>query len=794
MKNSQKMNILLSEATQMALDYNHAQVTLYDIARALAYTPIIKEAFSKNGYKSWLELLQNTADFDMTLPPKVDTQVDKCWQAAGLSRKITVSEKVEEFFSFMEQRTVASMPSPTQAMECRLYHLFVGLTFAANNAFNLVARNALKADSSFVDNIANYLIRMEFLDIGIDKAPRVVFNTASLLPADAQTRVSANTNNSETQTQNREDMPSYLTDMVEEAKNDTKPFVGRTQEVEDLINCLNRKDKPNAMLVGEPGVGKTDICRGLARKVAADDITSTLQGVSIYRVDVAGMVAGSQYRGQFEERLKNTMEWLAEDPNRPIAFIDETHMVIGAGSAEGSMDASNILKPYLTSGKIRFIGATTATEFKKFVEKDTAFMRRWQKVNVNEPSEKDAIAILKGSKSAYESFHNVKIPVNVCEAAVKLSIKHMHDRFLPDKAIDILDQTCARVKVQQGKKILVDDITETVSRLCHIPKQTMEKSELDKVRNLDSKLASQVFGQDEAINKVSEAIQMAKIGLNDETKPIGAFLFVGPSGVGKTEIAKQLAANMGINFLRFDMSEYMESHSAAKLIGAPAGYVGYEDGGLLVEQVRNNPHSVLLFDEIEKAHPSVYDVFLQMLDNGMVKDNRGRVADFRNTVIIMTSNAGNTSTTPKVGFGQTNEACRTTSIDALKRIMRPEMLGRLSEENIVQFNKLNDEVARKVAKKELKLLTARMKSKGYHVTYSEEAINQLVKLGISDTYGAREMQKTIETHIKRLVTRKILNGSMPARAVVVYENNKFDIEEATVIDIPDAMSVVEATT
>jgi ATP-dependent Clp protease ATP-binding subunit ClpA len=284
---------------------------------------------------------------------------------------------------------------------------------------------------------------------------------------------------------------------------------------------------------------------------------------------------------------------------------------------------------------------------------------------------------------------------------------------------------------------------------------------------------------------------MAKLGLNDETKPIGAFLFVGPSGVGKTEIAKQLASNMGIDFLRFDMSEYMESHSAAKLIGAPAGYVGYEDGGLLIEQVRNHPHSVLLFDEIEKAHPSVFDVFLQMLDNGMMKDNRGRVADFRNTVIIMTSNAGNTNPTPKVGFNQTNEACRTTSIEALKKIMRPELLGRLSEENIVQFNKLSDEVARKVAKKELKLLTLRMKSKGFNVTYSDDAISELVKLGVSDKYGAREMQKAIETNIKRMVTRKILNDSMPTRCVVVFKNGKFDIEEAQVIDIPEAMSVVQ---
>ena len=788
MKNSHRMNVLLAEAAQMAVEYNHAQITLYDIARALAHTPILKLAFVDSNYEEWLDQLQSIAEEDMSLPPKVDAQVDKCWQSAGLTRKITSSEKVDEFFTYMEQKTIASLPSPTKEMECRIYHLFVALTFAANNAFNQVARHALKHDPSFIDNIASYLIKLEFEDVGMEKAPSVAFNITALTQGQ---KAPVSHNGPAAQQEKKSDIPQYLTDMVAEAKKDDKPFIGRTQEVEDLINCLNRKDKPNAMLVGEPGVGKTDICRGLARKVAADDITPTLKGVSIYRVDVAGMVAGSQYRGQFEERLKQTMDYLAEDPNRPIAFIDETHMVIGAGSAEGSMDASNILKPYLTSGKIRFIGATTATEFKKFVEKDTAFMRRWQKVNVTEPSEKDAIAILKGSKSAYENFHNVKIPVNVCEAAVKLSIKHMHDRFLPDKAIDILDQTCARVKVQQGKKVLVDDITETVSRLCHIPKQTMEKSELDKVRNLDSKLGAQVFGQDEAIVKVTEAIQMAKLGLNDETKPIGAFLFVGPSGVGKTEIAKQLASNMGIDFLRFDMSEYMESHSAAKLIGAPAGYVGYEDGGLLIEQVRNHPHSVLLFDEIEKAHPSVFDVFLQMLDNGMMKDNRGRVADFRNTVIIMTSNAGNTNPTPKVGFNQTNEACRTTSIEALKKIMRPELLGRLSEENIVQFNKLSDEVARKVAKKELKLLTLRMKSKGFNVTYSDDAISELVKLGVSDKYGAREMQKAIETNIKRMVTRKILNDSMPTRCIVVFKNGKFDIEEAQVIDIPEAMSVVQ---
>lgn len=792
MKSTNRFNSVYSDATGIALENRHAQISIYAIAEALANDSTIEKVYADKGYQHVLESIKHIAFSQLTIPPVVDESVDKCWSNAGLPRKITKDGSTETLLRAAEQMS-RDMPHMRDEPELHLSSLFVVMTYMSNNAFNVIAKKVLEKDDTYMATIANELLRIEFNDAGQRYTAHLVF---SLSPFKSQATPGQTYSTMEDMDDVQEDskeMPKFLTDMLEEAKKDPKPFIGRTQEVEDLINCLGRKDKPNAMLVGEPGVGKTDICRGLALKILDGSVAQTLKGVKFYRMDVAGMVAGSQYRGMFEERLKKTLEFLTDDENRPLVFIDETHTVIGAGSAKGSMDASNILKPYLTKGNIRFIGATTANEFKCFVEKDSAFMRRWQKVMVNEPNEQDAIAMLKGSKSAYEKFHGLKISNACCEAAVKLSEKHMHDRFLPDKAIDILDQTCSRVKNQGGKKLILDDITETVSRLCHIPKQSMDEDELEKVRHLDTKLSAQVFGQNEAIGKVVEAIQMAKIGLNDETKPIGNFLFVGPSGVGKTEIAKQLAANMGIDFLRFDMSEYMESHSVAKLIGSPAGYVGYDDGGLLIEQVRNHPHCVLLFDEIEKAHPAVFDVFLQMLDNGIVTDSKGRKADFRNTVIIMTSNAGNTNLTPKVGFGQTNEASRETSMDALRHIMRPELLGRISEENIVQVNALCPEVSRKIAKKELKMLTMRLKTKGYTVSYSDEAIDKLVELGVSSKYGARELQKAIDVHIKRLVTKQILSNKMPKNSIIVIENDKFAIQEPDVVEAPDMIAAIEQT-
>lgn len=577
------------------------------------------------------------------------------------------------------------------------------------------------------------------------------------------------------------EISEFCSDLLYAAEQDSKPFVGRAAELASLMQCLERRDKPNAILAGPPGVGKTDIVRGLARKIVGGDVPEQLKNAHLYSVDIPGMLAGTQFRGDFEKRLKDTIEAACKQ-ERPILFIDEIHMVLGAGKTmDSAMDAANILKPYLTEGKIRVIGATTADEYRKYVEKDAAFMRRFQKIDVSEPSPKDTVTILSGIKPAYEAFHGVKIPKDALQTAVDLSVRHMHDRFLPDKAIDIIDQTCARVKLDQGKKVTVSDIEVTVSELCHIPAHTLQKDEMSKVRNLDKNLKSQVFGQDEAIEKLTEAVQMAKAGLCDETKPIGSFLFVGPSGVGKTEVSKQLASNLGIDFIRFDMSEYAESHAVAKLIGSPAGYVGYEDGGILVEQIRQHPNSVVLFDEIEKAHPDIYKIFLQILDYGMLSDNKGRKADFRNTVIIMTSNAGNAAAEKRrVGFGESAVADRkTVSMDAVKDLMAPELRGRITA--TIVFSPLNIDVAKMIVHKELKKLTVMLNAKDISVTYTDAAIEQIVKKGVSAQYGAREIQRVIDRDVKTMFVKKIISGKADKSYVVDVVNDKFTIVAAVAV-------------
>ena len=777
---------IYANARKTAIDNNSQYVYPAHLTLALTSDSTFLSGLKKAGCDFIAEEVRVESERALGNIATADSILNELWASAGVPRNITNAKSVEVINEIIVSNFTPKIPdiiAKGTKREIRVSHLMLGLLVSpaqTSNPLQVVSARHMRQNDQFINAMMNGVLSVESHNYG---EPEGLYVFPIKLKGAESSHTAVHSEPQEN-AQNSEDENPFLTDMLTLAKTDDKPFIGRESELESLINCIERKDKPNAILVGAPGVGKTDIVRGLAQKIINKDVPPHLQNVQLFMMDIPGMLAGAQFRGQFEERLKSTIESLME-MDRPLVFIDEIHTVLGAGaSASGSMDAANILKPYLTQGKLRVIGATTSDEYRKHVENDAAFMRRFQSINVSEPTPKDTIAILKGSKVAYEKFHKVKVPVNAVELAVNLSVKHMHDRFLPDKAIDILDQTCARVKNKGEKKVTTNDIYDTVSKLCNIPKQSMEKSELDKVRTLDSKLKSQVFGQDEAIARVTEAIQQAKLGLNDETKPIGNFLFVGPSGVGKTEIAKQLASNMGIDFLRFDMSEYMEAHSAAKLIGAPAGYVGYEDGGLLIEQVRNHPHSVLLFDEIEKAHPSVFDVFLQMLDNGMMKDNRGRVADFRNTVIIMTSNAGNTNPTPKVGFNQTNEACRANSIDALKKIMRPELIGRLSEGNIIQFNKLGNDVANLIVKKELKALTARMKAQGYTVTYSDDAIAEIVKRGVSAKYGAREIQNVINRDIKSLFTKRIISGTLPTKCCVGVDNGNFVCTEPTVIDIP----------
>lgn len=586
-----------------------------------------------------------------------------------------------------------------------------------------------------------------------------------------------------------EEISPFCSDMLAAADRDDKPFVGRIEELASLMECLERRDKPNAILTGAPGVGKTDVVRGLAKKIIDGEVPEQLKNVHLYCVDIPGMLAGTQYRGDFEKRLKDTIEAACKQ-ERPILFIDEIHMVLGAGkTVDSSMDAANILKPYLTEGKIRVIGATTKDEFRKYVEKDAAFMRRFQEIDVAEPSPSDAIKILEGVKPAYEAFHGVKIHKDAIKAAVDLSVRHMHDRFLPDKAIDLVDQTCAHVKLEKGKKITISDIEQTVAKLCKVPAQTIQKDEMEKVRTLDTSLKSQVFGQDEAIDKITEAVQMSKAGLCDETKPIGSFLFVGPSGVGKTEVSKQLAASLGIEFIRFDMSEYAEPHTIAKLIGSPAGYVGYDDGGLLVEKIRQHPNAVVLFDEIEKAHPDIYKIFLQILDYGMLSDNKGRKADFRNTVIIMTSNAGNAAAEKsRIGFGEKVAADRkATSMKAVQELMAPELRGRITA--TVVFNPLNNDVAKLVVKKELKKLTMKLKAKKISVKYTDATIDKLVEKGVSAQYGAREIQRVIDSEIKKMFVKQIVSGNTNSDCTVDVVNGEFVICSNVKLDETSVVNV-----
>ena len=565
---------------------------------------------------------------------------------------------------------------------------------------------------------------------------------------------------------------SFCADLLEAAAKDDKPFVGRENEIMLLMQCLSRKDKPNAILTGAPGVGKTDIVRGLAKKMVENNVPGTLRNVKMFAIDLPGMLAGTKYRGEFEDRLKKVLN-VALSYERPILFIDEIHSVLGAGATmENAMDAANILKPYLTDGEIRVIGATTEEEFRKHIENDSAFMRRFQKIAVEEPSAEETIEILKIVKNAYEVFHHVKIADTAIKSAVTLSVKHMHDRFLPDKAIDIVDQACACVKLKENKQVTSHDIEEIVAKICHVPVTQVSKDELEKVRSLDTELKKHVFGQNEAIEKVTEAVQMSKAGLNDPNKPIGSFMFVGPSGVGKTEIAKQLANVMGLKLIRFDMSEYMEPNSAAKLIGAPAGYVGYEDGGILVEAVRQTPNCVLLFDEIEKAHHDVYKTFLQMLDYGMLTDNKGRKADFRNTIIIMTSNAGNTVVQkPQIGFGVSNPTNERNKIvmQAVSELMPPELRGRIG--SIISFNPITNDIAKMIVKKELGILNRLLKAKGISVTYSDQAINEIVARGVSAEYGAREIQGIINKMIKPLFVKQIISGGMSGKYQVEFDNS-----------------------
>ncbi len=530
--------------------------------------------------------------------------------------------------------------------------------------------------------------------------------------------------------------------------------IGREKEINRVIQVLARRKKNNPVLVGEAGVGKTAIVEGLAKKIAKKEVPEILKNKKIYSLDMGSLIAGTKYRGEFEKRLKSILKELKKE-KEPILFIDEIHMIVGAGAAgESKMDVANLLKPALAKGEIRCIGATTYEEYKNYFEKDRALNRRFQKIDIKEPSVEDTVKILKGLQNRYEEFHKVRYSGEAIKSAAVLAKKYLREKFLPDSAIDLIDEAGAKYKLKGKKLITKSDIEGIVANIANIPKESASQNEIEKLKYLEENLNKKVFGQEKAIKELVKVIKRKKAGLTREDKPIGSFLFVGPTGVGKTEIAKQLANILGINFLRFDMSEYQEKHSVAKLIGSPPGYVGYEKGGLLTEAIRKQPHTVLLLDEIEKAHPDIVQILLQVMDNATLTDNDGRKADFRNVVLIMTSNLG-VGEGNKPGFMQEFSEFKE---EAVHRFFAPEFLNRLDA--IVRFKPLNKESVLMVVDKFIKELQERLNNKKVKITLTKRAKEELAKEGYTPSLGARPLARIIEEKIVEPLSDEILFGEL----------------------------------
>ena len=553
------------------------------------------------------------------------------------------------------------------------------------------------------------------------------------------------------------------------------PLVGRKAEVERVIQILARRNKNNPLLVGESGVGKTAIAEGIAKLIVENKVPELVKDSTIYSLDMGALLAGTKYRGDFEKRLKLILKELEEKGNS-ILFIDEIHTVIGAGATSGGvMDASNLLKPALSKNTLRFIGSTTYKEFRGIFEKDRALSRRFQKIEVLEPTVDETIKILKGLKSRFEKHHNIKYTENSLKAAAELSSRYINDRYLPDKAIDVIDEAGAKQqllpKSKRKKTISEIDVEKIVASIARVPEKTVSSSDKVSLEKLEENLKRVIFGQDQAISSLAASIKLSRAGLGLVEKPVGSFLFSGPTGVGKTEVSKQLALIMGIEFIRFDMSEYMERHTVSRLIGAPPGYVGYDQGGLLTESVTKHPHSVILFDEMEKAHPEVFNILLQVMDHGTLTDNNGRKADFRNVVLVMTTNAGaHDMSRASMGFNAQDHT--SDGVEIIKKTFSPEFRNRLDA--MISFNPLSIEVIKTVVDKFLVELQAQLDEKKVQLEVSEKARDWIADKGYDKTMGARPMQRLIQENIKKPLAEEILFGQFSSKGGVVYVDQEED--------------------
>ena len=566
----------------------------------------------------------------------------------------------------------------------------------------------------------------------------------------------------DTGTQKQDEAWKQLVTCMNDLYEKHNPLIGREQELQRTIQVLCRRDKNNPLHVGEPGVGKTALVWGLARMIEEGRVPERLRGSRIYQLDMGTLLAGTQYRGDFENRIKMIMDGVQAESTNNIVYIDEIHTLVGAGATgEGAMDASNMLKPYLESGNIRFIGSTTYEEYNRHFAHSKGMIRRFQQIDIAEPSIEETKHILRQLQPRYEEFHKVKYDDEAIDFAAEASAKHVNDRYLPDKAIDLIDEAGASFELRVNNeeiKVSKADIADVLAKTCKVDALAVaEDSDFQKLETLAPRMLSQIYGQDEAIRQVVEAVQMSRAGLLDDNKPLASLLFVGPTGVGKTEVAKVLAKELGIQLIRFDMSEYTEKHTVAKLIGSPAGYVGYEDGGLLTDAIRKTPNAVLLLDEIEKAHQDIYNILLQVMDYARLTDNKGRKADFRNVVLIMTSNAGAQFASQRIGFNSSVSRGE-AMMKQVKKTFKPEFLNRLS--GAVVFHDMDRDMATLILKKKLRELEAKLDAKQVKMTLAEEAFGHLLKEGFTPEYGAREMDRVIAQQLKPLLMREILFGSL----------------------------------
>jgi ATP-dependent Clp protease ATP-binding subunit ClpA len=564
-------------------------------------------------------------------------------------------------------------------------------------------------------------------------------------------------------------LEEYCVDLNKKAEEgNIDPLIGREAEIERTIQILCRRSKNNPLYVGDPGVGKTAIAEGLARRIVKKEVPEVLEDSTIYALDMGALLAGTRYRGDFEERLKSVINALEETPGA-VMFIDEIHTVIGAGATSGgSMDASNILKPSLAGGKLKCMGSTTYKEYRSYFEKDRALVRRFQKIDVYEPSQEDAVKILRGLKPYYEAHHNVVYSAEALRCAVELSARYINDRKLPDKAIDVIDEVGASRMLlpasKRRKRVTVKDIENVVAKIARIPPKSVSTDDKKALKTLDRDLKTMVFGQDKAINSLSSAIKLARAGLREPEKPIGSYLFSGPTGVGKTEVARQLAMTLGVELVRFDMSEYMERHTVSRLIGAPPGYVGFDQGGLLTDAIDQQPHAVLLLDEIEKAHPDLFNILLQVMDHGKLTDNNGKSVDFRNVVLIMTTNAGAAEMAkPAIGFEREERIGDDTA--AIEKMFSPEFRNRL--DSIIPFSSLTPEVMARVVDKFIIELETQLADRSVTIELTDESREFLAKKGFDKIFGARPLSRVIQELIKQPLSEELLFGKLEKGGIVV---------------------------